>query len=71
MTNKLKAVSEKIQKILEKEGFALQPFISYLPHAIVPNVRLVDLKEIENANKGTDTTETGVSKAEDGAVAAE
>ena len=56
--DKQKKVSVKIQKVLEDAGLALQPFLSFSEHGIVPRVRLVDPKQNANEQE-TDTEEAG------------
>ena len=61
---KLQKVSEQIQKVLEKSGFALQPFLSFSEYGVVPRVRLVDANAPQNEQE-TDTKEAGGDKAAD------
>ena len=60
------AVSEEIQSILAAHGFALQPYLSYSEHGLVPQVRLV-INPQENVEQGTDKAGAGEGEQEDGA----
>lgn len=54
-----KLVADKIEGILVKDGFALQPFIAYSEYGIVPRVRLVE----NNSNTNGQGTSKGTAPA--------
>ena len=60
------AVSGEIQSILATHGFALQPFLSYSEHGMVPQVRLV-VNLQENVEQGTDKAGAGEGEQDNGA----
>lgn len=66
--DKQRAVSEKIQVILLKYNMALQPFLDFSPHGVVPRVRLVDTSIQDNVEQTGDSEETGDNQEPDGAT---
>lgn len=66
---KMRLVAEKLQKILVEDDFALQPYLQYTEHGLVPRVRLVDVSESkDNATEETNTGESEGGGAEDSAT---
>jgi len=60
-----KRISERIQEVLEAEGYALQPFIQYSEFGLVPRVRLVAIKQKDNDGQTDNPADSGETKAED------
>lgn len=67
-----KRVSERIQKVLESEGYGLQPFMQYSEFGIIPRVRLVAVSKTNDTDGQEDNQgDAGEPQAEDGASPAE
>ena len=66
-----KRVSERIQEVLESEGYGLQPFMHFSEFGVVPRVRLVAIKNQDNDGQANNPENSGDVKAEDGDTPAE
>lgn len=58
LNEKIKVVAAAIQAVLESNGMALQPFLSFSEYGVAPRVRLVENK-IETKNEETGNTGEG------------
>lgn len=64
MEENAKKASEQIQKILEENELALQPFLAFSENGVLPRVRLVSTKNEDNEQTG-DSEASGESKESD------
>lgn len=59
-------VAGRVRDVLEEEGYAIQPYLSFSEHGVSPMARLVKNPNAKKDEQGTDSEETGGDKVEEG-----
>lgn len=68
--DKTMSVAKQIEQILLKNEMALQPYLNFSEHGVVPRVRLVTVKQENPNGKGTDKETDSGAKEQDGTAEA-
>jgi hypothetical protein len=72
----MERVSKEVQEVLERNGYAIQPFMQFSEYGVVPRARLVKVPKDEgnstnsnnNDEQATNTGEAVEPEVEDGAT---